>query len=148
LLHDLPFLAAAIARHEEQAGHALAAQQPDIREVLGRTAVGVAEQDRVPVAMGHVLGPTHDARPIRVCDARDEDTDGQAALAALAAGQPIGMIVELGDGALHAPAGRLGNARLVIDNGGHGLDRDADGPRHVRHRRHRARSTSVLTTRE
>ena len=109
-------LAAGVRRGDDHAEDALVDQRLEVRALLLRGLVGVADEHAVAGVEGLVLDRADQLAEVRVLDVRDDDADHGGALAPEVAGQDVGPVVELLDRAQHARPVRLADARIAVEH--------------------------------
>ena len=124
-------LAARIRRRDDHAENALVDQRLEVRALLLRGLVGVADQHAVAGFEGLVLDRADQLAEVRVLDVGHDDADGGGALAPQVAGEDVGPVVELLDRALHARPVRLADARIAVQHARDGGGRDRGVASHV-----------------
>ena len=107
-------------------------KQLKVLDFLRFILVRVAKESGVPVEMGDIFNAPHEVGEERVGDGGDQNTDGEAAPCAQAAGQAVGLVMELPDNTLDASPSGFGDTGLIMKNGRDGLDRDLSGASDIR----------------
>ena len=104
---------------------ALRAQPSDVRDLLVGVAIGLAHDHREAVDERDVFDPAHDARVELVAEVVHQDAHDVGALHHEAAGEQVGLEVELGRGGHHLGPGGLGHRVLAArEHPGRGGDGD------------------------
>ena len=106
-------------------------KESQILDFLFGILIRIAEKNGVSFFAGGILRATNEFWKEGVGNGRDDDSDCMTLLGSQAAGYPVGAVLQPFDRAQNPVPGRIGNARLPIDDRRDSLDRDIGHPGNV-----------------